>query len=434
MADEESACLPIEARSCDGAQWWSTLAEDPWDCSGEGSNRSRVHCRGARVAVCIAGVIRSLTHPAVHESIREHLLDAIGAEHLFLYLKEGEGDLCCHGSRRPIRTDRRSMDGVLARLAMASNASTRHARTTRGMTVRYHNHTTSNADRLCAWKPQPNSNESDYQSRVLVNMLQQDHMCLSMIEEHELAQRIKFTHIARIRPDGAWLHPAPPPCSWPAAGAKYRDWAFFLPRAVAAVAMREPWVRYMAACSGLFTPAFPEFGKMGAEGARDLVLGQVLLQPLERSKDELLFPTRLFILEDSDHAVEEKAARVQFGRCQPTGRRDYISQHVLVPRVPHFNQHSHLNHTSRIHLRTGTSTDAEAAGFKSSVEAHSAFKSVEAHTAQPVLQAATVAHLPARLPTKAVVVPLHPPKFAFALDLLESWTTCGQQFHVTAGG
>eukprot|EP00322_Chrysochromulina_rotalis_P023477 CAMPEP_0115836376 /NCGR_PEP_ID=MMETSP0287-20121206/4675_1 /TAXON_ID=412157 /ORGANISM="Chrysochromulina rotalis, Strain UIO044" /LENGTH=365 /DNA_ID=CAMNT_0003289857 /DNA_START=128 /DNA_END=1226 /DNA_ORIENTATION=+ len=197
----------------------------------------------SNVAICIAGGVRTLVFPAVYESIEWHLMaTGGGVQHrpkLFLYLNERDGSSHPNVAASIQAAESSRRDRLLMREAM--RPALRRLQPTR---IEYQNRTTSSHSELrCTWAG------DEVGSTSLSAVFEAEHACMRMIRQHEHRTGTPFTHIIRTRPDAMWLGPVPPPCEWPSGGARYRDWAFLLPRDVATKALEAPYETFLRWCA-----------------------------------------------------------------------------------------------------------------------------------------------------------------------------------------
>ena len=129
--------------------------------------------RRLRAAVCIAGLARSLSMPRVYNSIAANVTRTLGAETQTFYVLDLQG--------RPLH------DFGAAWRAVPPDHFAFYDEP-RG--------TWSNLPK-CYWAPADNSHK----------LFAKFHTCLHMITEAEIAQRIQFDWVLRLRPDMEWLAP-----------------------------------------------------------------------------------------------------------------------------------------------------------------------------------------------------------------------------------
>ena len=178
-----------------------------------------------RVAVCLAGAVRTLNEPLVFEAAKRHLLRAVAPRRgdvveTFLYLSLRDGTV--HVARQP------------ATAGVVFNVSADALAALAPVAVRY---ATGDAEN-CAF-PRRNATHNGTDPQGLVNILHQDTVCADMIERREREAGARFTHVVRSRPDLLWYLPAPRPCDW-LHGLHFRDWAWLLPRDAVHDVLRRP--------------------------------------------------------------------------------------------------------------------------------------------------------------------------------------------------
>eukprot|EP00928_Gymnodinium_smaydae_P026332 TRINITY_DN20712_c0_g1_i1.p1 TRINITY_DN20712_c0_g1~~TRINITY_DN20712_c0_g1_i1.p1 ORF type:complete len:444 (-),score=51.15 TRINITY_DN20712_c0_g1_i1:341-1606(-) len=191
----------------------------------------------SKVAVCIAGSVRTFHHQVAYRTLRSHLLDALGQSQqnevrLFAYLKR-----------------RDEIGQPPGKFRAVPEASPHHLRTALLHVRPDHVRFQPNSSRFCtqcAWRTWDGVSGNDPVG--FANQLHQDYMCLLMIEDFEQRRGMAFTHVVRTRPDVVWYLPVRPPSTWPANGVAFRDWALFLPRNLAVAALAAPYKHYLEAC------------------------------------------------------------------------------------------------------------------------------------------------------------------------------------------
>jgi hypothetical protein len=179
---------------------------------------------GARVAVCVAGAVRTFTNPKVSSSVAAHVLDVLraspGVESVtaFLHLKREDAS---GNPRIPNRVVPPSTHAeILSAAALLQPAVVELGDELSHMRPRLRCPIKFNKTAL------PSSVEA------ALNQVWMNQQCVSLIERYEAALPAtrRFTHCVRVRPDLLWAQNVSSPEHWPPEGARWHDWAFMLPR------------------------------------------------------------------------------------------------------------------------------------------------------------------------------------------------------------
>lgn len=206
-----------------------------------------------KIAICIAGAVRTFVRPLLHRTIRTYLVEAVGGDtDVFLYLKTQDmrGD-----SSKYYGATMKPAEDALLQTAIDF--------------VRPVNYKIENQTMYYAVNPKvrlPNlvseGNKTHFLQAVLGN-LHNCRECWHMILEQEAKMHQRYDFVIRTRPDVSWYLPAQPYCFWSAYISKpgelishntiftTRDWVFFMKRDLAEKYM-DGILRHYEACQDCF--------------------------------------------------------------------------------------------------------------------------------------------------------------------------------------
>jgi len=198
-----------------------------------------------RVAVCISGAARTFENPIVHRSLKEHLIDSLGAQTtVFAHLKltDARGDNrtghngVIHGTVEGVR-----------RAAERVGVATLEIVTERFVTPpECPNYRTQFISDAAAEKCGPDcfvNTEAKYQS--VLGQLTNHKTCFEMLEKHEKEHRVAFGWVIYARPDLTWWKAVAPWCRH-ALPKRHRDFSFWFPRDRAKELLYDPHAAHYA--------------------------------------------------------------------------------------------------------------------------------------------------------------------------------------------
>lgn len=265
-----------------------------------------------RIAVCIAGAVRTLHHDVAFRTIKRHLIDALTSSlnanvTVFAILKKVDtaGSRASKSSGLIRRAQRELLDAALHHMqAERVHVDDVHAEG-------------------CTWTPWDGANGND--PRSLDNQLRMDHECYAAIDALESERRLQFTHIVRTRPDLVWYLPIQPVCEWPSTiGEAYHDWVSILPRHLAAKVLTEPHRLFQHVACGSSTAAANVSFFRGVEATRQELYARVGARVhTVRGQDPERFPAMILRAPSTDLALGDMgfACSGRWGRplCRALG-------------------------------------------------------------------------------------------------------------------
>eukprot|EP00756_Hemistasia_phaeocysticola_P031544 Hpha_TRINITY_DN16359_c3_g7::TRINITY_DN16359_c3_g7_i1::g.59181::m.59181 len=190
------------------------------------------------VALCIGGASRTFQNKIVHRSLKENLIDRLGAPvTTFALLKMGDarGDpkKCCSATITATEEGARQACRVIgvSKLKIKRDSYNKPPNCTSYPVY---------DERTAEQCPTCHVNSTGHQQSLL-GQLENRAMCYRMITEHELLHNRTFDWVLFVRPDLTWFDAVVPWCRH-ALPKRFGDWSFWLPREHAHQQFWKPWV------------------------------------------------------------------------------------------------------------------------------------------------------------------------------------------------
>lgn len=193
-----------------------------------------------RIALCLSGAARTFEHKLVHRSIKENVLERLGAPvTTFAFLKLGDA-----------RSDSRSEYGATIEATEAGVRRTARVLRVARLELKNASH---NAPPQCSNYPTYRSREecpechkggTAHQQSIL-GQLEGRAKCFEMLSAHEERENRTFDWVLVARPDLTWWDAVAPWCRH-TLPKRLNDWTFWLSRSDAAKQLRDPWVDHYA--------------------------------------------------------------------------------------------------------------------------------------------------------------------------------------------
>lgn len=186
--------------------------------------------RPMRVAVCLAGAVRTMPHWEVRNGINFRLLQALrdmpDVERVVLFLHLKREDQVAKGGQRRVPTANNSvLHDVLSALDPA--------------VVEYGDDVHVQEKTRCPVNINLTGVVGHFESAL--NQMFMSHRCTEMVARYEHRLGSPFTHVVRSRPDLQWTRNVSSPTAWPVQGARYHDWCFLLPRHLLSTILERPY-------------------------------------------------------------------------------------------------------------------------------------------------------------------------------------------------